>query len=75
MSAKLSLGFAAGFLITLAALHVLEPEFNPPHLISEYELGRFGWLMSMAFFSLGAAALTLTHALWSGCEGHSTTAL
>jgi hypothetical protein len=30
-------------------LHVLEPEFNPPHLISEYQLGRFGWLMSLAF--------------------------
>jgi Protein of unknown function (DUF998) len=65
MSAKLSLGFAAGFLIILAALHALEPEFNPPHLISEYELGTFGWLMSIAFFSLGAASLTLTHALWS----------
>jgi hypothetical protein len=66
MSAKLSLGFAVGFGIILVALHLLEPEFGPPHLISEYELGRFGWLMSIAFFLLGAASLTLAHALWSG---------
>jgi len=66
MSAKLSLGFAVGFWVILAALHVLEPEFNPPHLISEYELGRFGWLMSIAFFSMGAASLALARALWSG---------
>jgi hypothetical protein len=65
MSAKLSLGFAVGFWVILAALHVLEPEFNPPHLISEYELGRFGWLMSTAFFSMGAASLALAHALRS----------
>ncbi len=43
----------------LSALHVLEPEFNPPHFISEYQLGRFGWLMSIAFFCLGAASLAL----------------
>jgi CHASE2 domain-containing sensor protein len=38
---------------------VAEPEFNAPHLISEYQLGRFGWLMSLAFFCLGAASLVL----------------
>jgi hypothetical protein len=65
ISARLSVGFGVGFIVILAALHVLEPEFNPPHLISEYELGRFGWLMSIAFFSLGAASLNLAHALWS----------
>jgi uncharacterized protein DUF998 len=65
MSARLSLRFAVGFLIALAVLHLLEPEFNPPHLISEYELGRFGWLMSIAFFLLGAASLTLARAMWA----------
>jgi hypothetical protein len=64
-SAKLAFGSAMAFLFVLAALHRLEPEFNPPHLISEYELGRFGWLMSLAFFALGAASLALAHALWS----------
>jgi Protein of unknown function (DUF998) len=55
----LAIGLCAAFLAILSLLHVLEPEFNPPHLISEYQLGRFGWLMSVAFFCLGAAGLAL----------------
>lgn len=53
------------FLILLAVMHFLEPEFNPPHLISEYELGNFGFLMSFAFVSLGAGSLFLARAIWS----------
>ena len=53
------------FLILLAVLHFLEPEFNPPHLISEYELGNFGFLMSFAFFFLGTGSLFLARAIWS----------
>jgi Protein of unknown function (DUF998) len=46
------------FLMLLAALHFLEPEFDPSkRLISEYELGRYGWIMSLAFFSLGFGVL------------------
>jgi hypothetical protein len=42
------------FLILLAALHFLEPDFDPSKdPISEYELGRCGWVMALAFFSLG----------------------
>jgi hypothetical protein len=54
-----AIGLCVAFLAILAVLHVVEPEFNPPHLISEYQLGRFGWLMSLAFFCLGAASLVL----------------
>ena len=57
--AALAIGLCLAFLTILSVLHVLEPEFNPPHLISEYQLGRFGWLMSLAFFCLGAASLVL----------------
>src|SRR5262249_60306193 len=57
--ATLAIGFCVAFPAILSVLHVLEPEFNPPHLISEYQLGRFGWLMSLAFFCLGAASLVL----------------
>jgi Protein of unknown function (DUF998) len=53
------------FLILLAVLHFLEPEFNSPHLISEYELGNFGFLMSFAFFCLGAGSIFLARAVWS----------
>src|SRR4030095_3784614 len=57
--ATLAIGLCVAFLVILSVLHLLEPEFNPPHLISEYQLGRFGWLMSLAFFCLGAASLAL----------------
>src|SRR5262249_48803565 len=56
--ATLAIGLCVAFLTILSVLHVLEPEFNPPHFISEYQLGRFGWLMSLAF-CLGAASLAL----------------
>jgi hypothetical protein len=51
---------AAAFLALLALLHVLEPEFNPSwRLISEYEIGNCGWMMRLAFFSLGLSCLAL----------------
>jgi hypothetical protein len=31
----------------LTMLHFLEPEFNSGHLISEYQLGDYGFLMSL----------------------------
>jgi hypothetical protein len=53
------------FLFLLAALHFMEPEFDPArHVISEYELGRYGWLMSLDFFSLGVGALAMVLATW-----------
>jgi Protein of unknown function (DUF998) len=57
--ATLAIGLCLAFLTILSVLHLLEPEFNPPHFISEYQLGRLGWLMSLAFFCLGAASLAL----------------
>ena len=54
-----AIGFCVAFVCILSLLHVWEPEYNPPHLISEYQLGRFGWLMSLAFFCLGAASIAL----------------
>ena len=64
--ATLAIGLCVAFLAILSVLHVLEPEFNPPHLISEYQLGRFGWLMSLAFFCLGAASFALFAAARQG---------
>ena len=59
MVARLSLWLSVTFLVLLAMLHVLEPEFNSGHLISEYQLGDYGFLMSAAFCFLGASALLL----------------
>jgi hypothetical protein len=42
--ARLSFGLVATFIGFLAVLHFLEPEFNSGHLISEYQLGRHGWI-------------------------------
>src|SRR5262245_27325175 len=47
----------------LAVLHVLEPEFNSSHLISEYQLGDYGFMMSLAFCLLGASALLVALSL------------
>ena len=63
IAACLSLGLSVVFLALLAVLHVLEPEFNSGHLISEYQLGDYGFLMSLAFCLLGAGALLLAFSL------------
>jgi hypothetical protein len=54
------------FIILLITLHFIEPEFTPSiHQISEYELGRYGWIMSIDFFSLGAGVLAMLFFTWS----------
>ena len=58
-TAGTAIGLSAVFLCLLSLLHVWEPHYNPPHLISEYQLGRHGWLMSLAFICLGAASIAL----------------
>src|SRR5215813_12382974 len=63
ITARLSLGLSLAFLALLAVLHVLEPEFNSGHLISEYQLGDYGFLMSLAFCLLGTGALLLALSL------------
>jgi Protein of unknown function (DUF998) len=63
--ALLSIVLAAVFLILLILLHFLKPELDPSwRMISEYEIGRFGWLMRAAFFCWGASLLALLIAIW-----------
>lgn len=65
VAARLSVLFAAAFLSILFLLHFLEPEFDPSwRMISEYELGRYGWMMTLAFFCWGGSVLALLVALW-----------
>jgi len=63
IAARLSLGLSVAFFALLAVLHVLEPEFNSGHLISEYQLGDYGFMMSLAFCLLGASALLVALSL------------
>jgi hypothetical protein len=63
-AARIAAGLWLAFVAILAALHVLEPEFNAGgHLISGYELGNYGWLMSLAFFCLGGASFSASFSL------------
>jgi hypothetical protein len=62
-----SWSFWAGitFIIILAMLHVIKPNIEPSwNFISEYQVGQFGWLMSLAFISLGSSCVFLSIALW-----------
>lgn len=55
-ASRVAIAGVALFIALLLSLHILEPQFDPAtRLISEYELGRYGWMMSMAFMSLGIA--------------------
>jgi hypothetical membrane protein len=64
--ARTALATVVVFFILLAALHFIEPEFDPSkRLISEYELGRYGWVMSLAFFSLGVGVLATLASTWN----------
>ncbi len=49
------MGFAglSVFVLAVLALHGLQANLNPvQHTISEYSLGRYGWLMRAAFLAL-----------------------
>jgi Protein of unknown function (DUF998) len=61
--ARLSLGLVATFLGLLAILHFCEPKLNSGHLISEYQLSSHGWMMSLAFCSLGIGAMLLAQVI------------
>ncbi|WP_431786007.1 DUF998 domain-containing protein [Paenibacillus lactis] len=53
------------FVLILASLHVLEPEFDPTwRFISEYALGSVGWLMQLAFGLLAAAQIGVAIAIF-----------
>jgi len=48
------------FIGIMILLHVVKPEFNPTwRMISEYEIGKFGWLMRLAFWLWATCALSL----------------
>jgi hypothetical protein len=66
LSARLAIAFTAVALLALAALHVLSPEFDPgKRVVSEYALGRHGWLLSVMFLSWGLGTWSLVRAIRS----------
>jgi hypothetical protein len=46
--------------VLLAALHLLKPDLDPSwHVISEYAVGDYGWVMALCFLSLAIASASL----------------
>jgi hypothetical protein len=65
-AARISFSAASLFFVLFIALHFIEPEFDPSwRFISEYELGQYGWMMVVAFLSLGVSAGSLLIAIRS----------
>ena len=53
-------------ILLVAALHLLSPEFSPSwRVVSEYALGRYGWVLSLMFASWGVGTWAFAVALWS----------
>jgi len=64
-AARLAIAAAATALLLLAILHVLSPEFDPAwRMVSEYALGRYGWVLSLLFLAWGISSWALAIALW-----------
>jgi hypothetical protein len=73
-SAYTSIIFASVFLVILFTLHFLKRELDPSwRMISEYEIGRFGWMMRLAFFSWGASVLAILITIWPHLQSTSGT--
>jgi Protein of unknown function (DUF998) len=63
-AARMVIGTAALALLALAALHILKPEVAPSrNMISQYALGRHGWVMALCFAAFAAASACLAGAL------------
>jgi hypothetical protein len=64
MAAHAVVGAAALAIIALAALHLLKRDIHPSRtMISQYALGRHGWLMAVCFTAFGIASASLAVAL------------
>ena len=61
---RLAFGAGAAGLLLLLALHFAKPDLSPSwHMVSEYAIGRHGWLMTACFVALAASSLALLVAL------------
>jgi Protein of unknown function (DUF998) len=59
-NATLTIALAALFIALIVALHLVRPDLDPSgHMLSEYALGPFGWVMTGAFYALAASYLAL----------------
>jgi hypothetical protein len=65
-AARISITAGVFFVLLLGSLHLLEPEFDPTwRFISEYALGKFGWMMSLTFVAIAISLASIGVALFS----------
>src|SRR5262245_50746108 len=65
LAARIAIGAAVLAIAALVALHVLRPDVPPTStMISQYALGRFGWVMALCFASFSVAGASLCIALF-----------
>jgi MFS family permease len=58
--AEIAMGCFGYFTVMLILLHGLRPDYTPvDHMISDYAVGRLGWVMTTAFVALAVGCLTL----------------
>jgi hypothetical protein len=63
-AALVSLCAVAAFSVLLVIAHVVKPEISPSwRLISEYEIGRYGWIMRLAFVCWSTSVFAVWPAL------------
>ena len=63
-AARLAIAGAAAFLALLTIVSFLEPQISPAwRLISDYELGSYGWIMRLAFFCFAIYSVAMFVAL------------
>ena len=64
--AHVAIAAAVATPVLLASLRVLSPEFDPSYrLMSEYALGRYGWVLSLTFLAWGVGSCALALAIRS----------
>jgi hypothetical protein len=69
-AARVAGGAATAFVAVLALLHVLKSELDPSwRMISEYEIGRHGWVMRAAFVLVAVACAALHRAVRGQVDG------
>ena len=63
-AARVSLISTLVFLVLFVAVHFLKPEIDPSwRFISEYAIGRWGWIMNLTFLSMAVSYVSLVLAL------------
>jgi hypothetical membrane protein len=66
VAGSISLAASVASLVFLASLHTLSPEFDPSwRMVSEYALGKYGWVLSLMFLAWALSSWALAIALRS----------